>query len=80
MLSLPLSAFAGKTVYGGYYCDHVDYVTCFPDEAPGNPAQSVILASSKGAKTPAEPAEGLRTSGALVVASLILLFLRTRTL
>ena len=78
MLSLPLSAFAGKTLTGGY-CNPCDGILCLctPEDEI---ARSVKAAPPKtnGAPVKSEP-DGL-VSGALVLASLILLLLRTRTL
>ena len=78
MLSLPLSALAGKTAQGGY-CDFCDNIACFcgPD---GTSPRSAGAAAPKRNVAPTGSEEGMLTSGALVLASLILLLLRTRTL
>src|ERR1700752_4871771 len=73
MLSLPLSALAGKTLDGGY-CDVCDNATCFcgPD---GTSPRSIRDATPKRNVAPAGSEEGILTSGAFVLASLILLLL-----
>jgi len=80
MLSLPLSALAGRTIDGGY---------CTPCDPNGNiclcTSEDEILRSAKApppktnrALVKSEP--DALVSGAFVLASLILLLLRTRTL
>ena len=78
ILSLPPLAFAGRTLTGGY-CDVCDNATCFcgPD---GTSPRSVRAAAPKRNVPPAGSEEGMLGSGAFVLASLILLLLRTRTL